>query len=315
MENFKVKRSGFVYSLYRKNMRNLWILAGALLAVFLIMIWHSRTYLMNYLFYRAEPDMGALSAAAEENMMDLDEAWADIQENGGEAAIYRQRTSMFVKDAVYCQGDRYRFGISLDPEKLEDTRLWYDDTYHAHPADSREAVKAELSREHFLTEHLYFYDWNGLRLLLVMDTDKELEPKERERAVIAPLSVYGLYHVADLYEAGYRGELCNLFIDLRDTPVDFEDDDFKDLCLLFPFVLLTLIPSILLWVLPALHPTYRQLDKFARSIQKAADNVDANFTEYGILSEDKKTWYLEDWIIRRSLFKFGIEKDYRKQKY
>jgi len=107
----------------------------------------------------------------------------------------------------------------------------------------------------------------------------------------------------------------NFFIDCRDTPVDFEDDDFKDLVMIFPFVLLALIPAILFTVCPALHPTYRQLDKFARSIQKAADNVDANYQEYGILVQDKKEWYLEDWIVRRSLFKHGIEKNWKKQKY
>ena len=34
----KVKRSGFVYSLYQKNLINLWILAGLLLLVLVSML-------------------------------------------------------------------------------------------------------------------------------------------------------------------------------------------------------------------------------------------------------------------------------------
>ena len=312
----QVKRSGFVFSLYKKNMINLWILAGVLLLVFISMIWKSHNYLANYLFYRAEPDVASLTEFVEASPIDLEAGYADIMENGGEMALYRQRTSMFLKDYVYQEGGRYRFGLPLDLAALEDTGIYYDDTCKAYLGYSdREAVKAEIPRENYLTEHLYFYEYGGLRFLAVMDTDKELEPKDRERVVFAPLSICSVYMVKDLYEAGYTGSVYNYFIDLRDTPVDFEDDDFKDLVLVFPFVLLTLIPAILFSVFPALHPTYRQLDKFARSIQKAADQVDQNFEEYGIVSEDKKTWYLEDWLVKRSAFKNGIEKNWKKQKY
>lgn len=63
-----------------------------------------------------------------------------------------------------------------------------------------------------------------------------------------------------------------------------------------------------------LHPTYRQLDKFARSIPKAAEQVDRNFAEYGVVCQDKKRLFLEDWLVKRSLFKTGIEKNYKKQR-
>ena len=312
----QVKRSGFVFSLYKKNMINLWIVAGILLLVFISMIWKSHEYLLNYLFYRAEPDQAALTAFLEKDVLDIDAVCADIESNGGEMALIRSRTSMFFRDNVYQEGNRYRFSLPMDPEKLTDTGIWYDDTYRAYTGiGDRESVKALVPRENYLTEHLYFYDYNGLRVLLVMNTDKELEIKERERITLAPLGIYSLYMVKDLAEAGYSGDVYNFFIDLRGTPVDFEDDDFKDLVMVFPFVLLTLIPAILFSVFPALHPTYRQLDKFARSIQKAAEQVDKNYEEYGIISEDKKTWYLEDWLVKRSWLKNGIEKNWKKQQY
>ena len=312
----QVKRSGFVFSLYKKNMINLWIIAGILLLVFISMIWKSHEYLLNYLFYRAEPDQAALTAFLEKDVLDIDAVCADIESNGGEMALIRTRTGMFFRDNVYQEGNRYRFSLPMDPEKLTDTGIWYDDTYRAYTGiEDRETVKALVPRENYLTEHLYFYDYNGLRVLLVMNTDKELELKERERITLAPLGIYSLYMVKDLAEAGYSGDVYNFFIDLRGTPVDFEDDDFKDLVMVFPFVLLTLIPAILFSVFPALHPTYRQLDKFARSIQKAAEQVDKNYEEYGIISEDKKTWYLEDWLVKRSWLKNGIEKNWKKQQY
>ena len=312
----KVKRTGFVFSLYKKNMINLWIIAGILLAVFLCMIWKSHEYLLNYLFFRAEPDQAALTEFLEKDVLDIDTVCADIEANGGEMALMRTRTSMFFRGNVYQEGIRYRFSLPMDPEKLTDTGIWYDDTYRAYTGiGSREEVRAMLSRENYLTEHLYFYDYNGLQVLLAMDTDKELELKERERITIAPMGVYSVYMVKDLAAAGYSGEVYNFFIDVRDTPVDFEDDDFKDLIMILPFLLLALIPAILFTVFPTLHPTYKQLDKFARSIQKAVDQVDQNYEEYGIVMEDGKTWYLEDWLVKRSWLKNGIEKNWKKQMY
>ena len=312
----QVKRSGFVFSLYKMNMRNLWILAGVLLLILASMLYKSHSYLANYLFYRSEPDAASLTAFVEGSVMDIEEAYADILAHGGDEALIRQRTQMFLKDTVYQEGDRYRFGIPIDPEKLINTGIYYDETCKQYMGyDKKEQVKQDIPREHYLKEHLYFYEYDGLNFLLVMDTDREDELRETERVVFAPMSIYSVYMVRDLYCAGYFGPLYNYFIDLRDTPVDFEDDDFKDLVLVFPFVLLALIPAILFSLFPALHPTYRQLDKFARSIQKAVDQVDANYEEFGIVSEDRKTWYLEDWLVKRSWLKNGIEKNWKKQTY
>ena len=310
----QVKREGFVFSLYKKNMINLWILAGVLVLVLISMLWKSGNYLMNYLFYRAEPDQAALTEFLEQDILNTAAVCADIEDHGGEMALNRGRTAMFFRDNVYQEGERYRFGLPMDASLLTDTGIYYDDTYSAYYVNSRSAFKEQLPRENYGTEHLYFYDFHGTPVLLVMDYEKELELKESERVTFAPLGIYSLFMVKDLAAAGYEA-VPNYFIDLRETPVDFEDDDFKDLVMVFPFVLLALIPAIVFSIFPALHPTYRQLDKFARSIQKAVEQVDQNYAEYGILSEDKKTWYLEDWLVKRSWLKNGIEKNWKKQKY
>ena len=311
----KVKRSGFVYSLYKKNIIHLWIVAAVLLGMFVSMAWKSRDYLMNYLFYRREPDQTALTAFLEPNELDLEAVCADIAANGGEMALNRTRTSMFFLGNVYQEGSRYRFSLPMDPERLTDTGIYYDDTYTAYTGiTSREEVKALVPRENYLTEHLYFYDYGGMQLLLVMDSDLDLELADMDsmRVTFAPLSIYSGYMAKDLYEAGYTS-VNNFLIDGRQTPVDFEDDDFKDLVMVLPFMLLTLIPSILFTVCPLLHPTYRQLNKFARTTQKAVDQVDKDYEEFGIVAEDKKVWFLNDWLVKRSLFKNGIEKNYKKQ--
>lgn len=91
----KVKRSGFVYSLYRKNILHLWILTALLLAAvgFLLIHHQGASYLMNYLFYRSEPNVEALTAYTERDMLDRDTVLSDIQKNGGEDALLRQRPS------------------------------------------------------------------------------------------------------------------------------------------------------------------------------------------------------------------------------
>lgn len=76
----KVKRAGFVYSLYKRNLINLWIVAGLLLAMAAAMTVKSANYLMNYLFYRREPDQAALTAFLEPNGLELAEVCAGIAE-------------------------------------------------------------------------------------------------------------------------------------------------------------------------------------------------------------------------------------------
>lgn len=313
----QVKRSGFVYSIYRRNLINLWIVAGILVLMVVSMVVKSHDYLLNYLFFRREPDQAQLTEFLEPNGLDLAEVHARTEENGGEMALSRTRTSMFFKDNVYQEGRRYRFSMPISADLLTDTGIYYDDTYHAYMGiTDREAVKAQVPRENYLTEHLYFYEYGGMRLVVALDSDLDLDLAEMDsmRVTLAPMSIYSVYMLEDLYQAGHTGEVNNFLIDCRKTPVDFEDDDFKDLVMVLPFMLAFLIPSILFTVCPQLHPTYRQLDKFARSIPKAVEQVEKDYAEYGILDQDKKTMFLNDWLVTRSMFKSSIEKNYKKQK-
>ena len=320
-----VKRSGFVYSLYKKNIIALWILALLLNSISGYILFNSANYLMNYLFYRAAPDTAALqefiqrdsgdeNGFVEKGVINVEKVLEDIEANGGEMALMRSATSMFYKSNVYQQGSRYRFEIEIDRDKLIDTGIYYDDTYTAYTGvTDRSQLSSLIPRENYATEHLYFYEYAGMELLLVLDYDLEYDFPETMRVTFAPMSVYSAYMVKDLAQAGYDS-FYNYFIDCRETPVDFEDEDFKDLCMIAPFSLAALVCAVLMTVCPTCHPTYRQLSKYGRTIQKAVEKVDADYEEFGIEGTNGKETYLNEWLVRKSTFKTSIEKNYKKQK-
>lgn len=312
----KIKRSGLVYSLYLKNLLALWILAAVLMSIPIYLLVHNSgaNYLMNYLFYRGAPDTAALTEYTSKDMLDYEAVMADIDAHGGETALMRMNTTYFRKDHIYQEGNRYRFGIEIDKDKLVDTGIYYDNMAMAYTGvESHEQLNGMMPKENYGVEHLYFYEYGGKEYLLSMDYDLDLEIPENMRVTFAPIGIYSLYMVYDLYQEGYTGELCNYIIDCRETPVDPEDEIFKDFCMFAPFGLLALIAAILLTAVPTLHPTYRQLDKFGRTIPKAVEKVEANYAEFGIEDQDKKTIYLNEWLIKKSLFKTSIERNYKKQ--
>lgn len=313
----KIKRAGFVYSLYKKNIIHLWIVAGVLTAGLLYLLLHNSgvNYLMNYLVYRGEPDTAALTEYVSRDMLDYEAVMADIEAHGGEGALARQATSCFFKANLYQEGNRYRFSIPVETDKLVDTGIYYDNMALPYTGiTDRSQLNDLIPKENYAAEHLFFYEYGGVEYLLVMDYDLETKLEDSMRVTFAPMGIYSLYMVYDLYQEGYRGEICNYLIDCRETPVDPEDDIFKDLCLYSPFALGFLIAAIVLTAVPAWHPTYRQLDKFGRTIPKAVEKVDQDYAEFGISSEDKKTMYLNEWMVKKSTFKNGIERNYKKQK-
>lgn len=320
----KIKRSGFVYSLYKKNIIALWVLAILLSLIPGYILVKSHNYLANYLFYRSYANEEQLAEfiqrdAGDDNgfvvggKIQVDKVLEDIEANGGEMALVRSRTSMFYKANVYQEGNRYRFMLDLDPEKLVDAGIYYDDAYRAYTGvESRDEIN-NMPGENYAVEHLYFYEYAGMNLLLVMDYDYDFDMPEKMRVTFAPMSVYSAYMVKDLAEAGYT-DFYNYFIDCRDTPVDFEDEDLKDLCMIAPFALAALICAILMTAVPTCHPTYRQLSKFGRTIPKAVEKVDADYEEFGIEGQSGKEIYLNEWLVRKSTFKNSIERNYKKQK-
>ncbi len=312
----KIKRSGLIYSLYLKNILALWVVAALLMSIPVYLLIHNSgaNYLMNYLFYRGAPDPAALAEYTGRDMLDYETVMADIDAHGGEQALLRQTTTCFFRANLYQEGDRYRFSIPIDRDKLVDTGIYYDNMALAYTGmESHEQLNQMIPKENYAVEHLYFYEYGGMNYLLSMDYDLDSEIPEKMRVTFAPIGIYSLYMVYDLYQEGYTGELCNYLIDCRSTPVDPEDEIFKDLCMFSPFGLAFLIAAILLTAVPTLHPTYRQLDKFARSIPKAVEKIEANYAEFGVEDQDKKTIYLNEWLIKKSLFKTNIERNYKKQ--
>ena len=308
--NFKIKRSGFVYKLYLKNMLALWAVALVFLAGLLYIFLHNSgfNYLMNYLFFSSPPTEAALTEYTSADMLDYEAVMADIAANGGEMALLRGSTSCFYRANLYQEGGHYRFGIEVDTDKLVDTGIYYDNMGSSYAGcNTRAEAHARVPSENYLTEHLYFYEYGGMEYLFVLGDNVALE--DTMRVTFAPLGIYSLYMVYDLNKLGHEGQICNYFIDARETPVDPEDEIFKDLCLFGPFALAVILVAILLTLFPTFHPTYHQLAKYGRTVQKAVEKVDGDYLEFGIESETKKTIFLNEWCVQKSLFKNGIEKN------
>ena len=130
-----IKRSGFVYKLYLKNIIALWALALLLFAGLLYIFIHNSgtNYLMNYLFYRGTPNAESLTEFTSRDMLDFEFVMEDIEKNGGEQALLRGSTSCFYRANLYQENGRYRFGISVDADKLVDTGIYYDNAGIAYP--------------------------------------------------------------------------------------------------------------------------------------------------------------------------------------
>jgi hypothetical protein len=119
--------------------------------------------------------------------------------------------------------------------------------------------------------------------------------------------------VYDLAQNG-NTETVNIdYIDLRDTPVDYEDEDFKDMCLYTPIALALTVLTLLFLIHPHWHPTYAQLAKYGRTIDQVVESVDEEYTRVGVTTNpyEKKTLYMETWLVRRSMFMNGIQKNHK----
>lgn len=312
----KVERSGYVYRLYRENILHLWLITVIICLALVAMVLSSGHDLLNYVVYRRAPDEAQLTEFLSKDILDYDTVLADIQENSGGMPIDRTPTTMFYEGNVYHEGGRYRFSMDISWDNMRDTGIYYDERGVAYTGITDRAQLGDLvPREDYPKEHLYLYEYNGLTLLVPVSYNMELDGqlKDRMRVTFAPIGIYSVYMIPDLYAAGIREPVCNFMMDLRNTPVDFEDEDFKDFCMFSPFALAFLLASILLSVFPALHPTYRQLQKYGRTVQKAAEKVNANYEEFGVEAREKNIYFLNDWLVKKSFFKNSIEKNYKKQ--
>ena len=204
--NLKIKRSGFVYKLYLKNIIALWAVALLLFAGLMYMFIHNSgfNYLMNYLVYRGAPDAQQLTEYTSKDMLDFEYVMEDIEANGGDSALIRGAISCFYRANLYQQDGHYRFSIEVDTDKLVDTGIYYDNTGIAYTnCASRGEANAQVPSENYLIQHLYFYEYEGMEYLFVLGDNVAL--KETMRVTFAPMGVYALFMVYDLYNEGYSG--------------------------------------------------------------------------------------------------------------
>jgi hypothetical protein len=297
-----MKRDGFVYSLYLKNIRNLAIVTVLVLAFYFWELSGCVLYLQNYLFPTTTIDWDGVAAMGS---LDLGETTGE-RPAGDDAA-----PSMFFLEWVYQEGDHYRFRFPID--QVTETGIYYDDLnvayYNCADIDD---FYSRLPNEDYGVFRLVLVEAGGQTFVAALPYEDTLTAGETIDAVFAPMADTSTM-VYDLARNG-NTETVNIdYIDLRDTPVDYEDEDFKDMCLYTPIALALTVLTLLFLIRPHWHPTYAQLAKYGRTIDQVVESVDEEYTRVGVSTNpyEKKTLYLETWLVKRSMFMNAIQKNHK----
>ena len=297
-----MKRDGLVYSLYLKNIRNLTLVTLVVLAFY---FWNFATcfnYLRNYLFPTDEIDWDSVAAAGT-----LDPTTEGLERPAGDDAA----PDMFYMQWVYQEDNNYRFKITVDA--VEETGIYYDDLNAAYyNCTDLDDFNSRLPAEDWGVFRLVLVEAGGQTFVAALPFEDSIEAGETVRAVFAPMAETSTMYY-DLGACGYTDSVSSWYIDLRDTPVDYEDEDFKDMCF-YTLVALGLLALTVIFLLkPKWHPTYRQLAKYGKSVEYVVELVDTEYAEKGFTTDprEKKTFFLETWMVRRSMFMNVIQKNYR----
>lgn len=298
-----MKRSGFVYSLYLKNIRNLAIVTILILALYIYEFVNCAFYLRSYLFptssitWESVADLGSIELGP-----------VDGDRLAGDDAA----PSMFYLEWVYQEDGYYRFRFTLDA--VEETGIYYDDQNVAYyNCTDLQDFYDQLPRENYGVFRLLLVEAGGQTFVAALPYEAELTAGTTVEAVFAPMASTSTM-VYDLGVNGNTGSVNTYYIDLRETPVDYEDEDFKDMCLYTPIALALLVLTVLFLLMPKWHPTYRQLSKYGKTIEAVVEQVDEEYARVGIQSSDDKgkTLYMDTWLVRRSMFMNGIQKNHKK---
>lgn len=316
----KMKRSGLVYSLYLKNIRNLAIVAAILLALSFWLCSGSWNYLRNYLFGRAHLDMAQVETYGTVDLADYDVSGTRPPSGNVSPSMFELLAPSGMYTRAYYQGEtvktcNYRFRITL--EDVRETGVYYDNLTGAYygcydlaafeEALAADNVNSRMGEETYGTDRLLLVKVEGRTFLAAADYTKEFTPGQKVNVVLSQMDSCYLYDAA---KGGNTDTIQALYIDLRKTPVDYEDEDFKDAVLLVPLSLVVFLLVILFFIFPHWHPVYRQLAKYGRTIGAVVDKVDAEYEAGDEVSRDKKTIYMPTYMITRSFFMYVIRRNH-----
>ena len=315
-----LKRSGLVYSLYRKNMRNLSFVALALLALCVVLFSGSVNYLRNYCFPFAGLDMEQITAGDSYDLSAYDTSGERPPSGNVSPDMFELISDSGMYTHAYYQGEDeagsdYRFRLVL--EDVEEIGVYYDNltgAYYDCPtfADCQakldaDNVTAKMGEETYAVDRLLLVTINGEKFLAAATCTESFEPGQRVRVVFSQMDSCYLYDAA----LGGCDETVNCFYaDLRNTPVDYEDEDFKDAVLLIPVSVIVVLLAVFFWIVPIAHPIYRQLAKYGKTIPAVADKINAEYESGEGMTRDKKTIYMPTFMITRSFFMYVIKRNH-----
>ena len=315
-----MKRSGLVYSLYRKNIRNLAIVALILLALALWLCSGSWNYLRNYLFGLARLDMAQVDTYGTYDLAAYDVSGQRPPSDNVSPSMFELKAPSGMYTRAYYQGDNvntcsYRFRVTL--EDVREAGVYYDNLtgayYGCYDLATFEAklaadnVDSKMGQETYGTDRLLLVTVEGRTFLAAASYTDEFTAGQKVNVVLSQMDSCYLYDAA---KGGNTDTIQALYIDLRGTPVDYEDEDFKDAVLLVPLALVVCLLVLLFLIFPRWHPVYRQLAKYGRTIGAVVNQVDAEYEAGEDVTRDKKTIYMPTFMITRSFFMYVIRRNH-----
>ena len=321
-EKAKFQRSGLVYSLYLKNIRNLAIVAAILLGLSAWLLSGSWNYLRNYCFPKANLNMAQVQQTG---FTDLTRQ-ADTRPPSGNASptMFELISESGMYTRAYWQGeDRehadYRFRVVLeDVQELgvyydNTTRAWYDcaDLADCQARLDKANEGAAIGTETYAVDRLLLVTIDGQKFLAAAKCTEDFVPGQKVKTVLSQMDACYLYDAA---EGGCTETVSSLYADLRKTPVDYEDEDFKDAVMLVPISVVVGLLVILFLIFPLAHPIYRQLSRYGRTIPAAVRQVDEEYAAGEGISRQGKTVYMPTYMITRSFFMYVIRRNHLAEK-
>ncbi len=316
-----MKRAGKVYSLYLKNLRNLATVALVLTAIAVWLCSGSTNYLRNYLFGRAEVDWAQLEGTGNEiDLSTYDTTGVRPASGNVSPDMFELKSPSGMYTRAYYQGEDtehcdYRFRVTL--QDVRETGVWYDNLTNAYDncADlnavqqrlDESNMGVKIGEEAYVVDRLLLVTIEGRTFLAAARATDEFAAGQTLSVVFSQMDACYLYDAA---KGGNTQAVQGLYVDLRGTPVDYEDEDFKDAVLIVPLAAIVLLLTILFAVFPHWHPIYRQLARYGKTISDAVDRVDAEYEAGEGVSRQGKTIYMPTFMITRSFFMYVIRRNH-----
>ncbi len=286
-------KDGIIYKYINKyRLKNICIvLILAVLAIGYFMLFGP--YITNVLFGASDLDGERFKEEAE--MISLyDEGLKDNKNN----AIH----SKALKPDSYWQDDKYEFNIELSDTDFTGIVYTTENTKENFDPKNSEPVTSAV---------LYTADINGVDTLVLSYPHDELKSGDKVTGIFVPIPPVVRYDLSAIDDYAQK-EVFSHMLDLRGIQMESEEFDVFIFFALILIMLFVAAKTVVYYINPALTPTCRKAGKYGEYLTVIED-VEAQLKEKNITKITKNNpVYLEDWIVKRDVFKLSIVKNHAK---